>query len=318
MNEEHTKADRQLRWVADAYEQAQGSRIRVGEQIRAVLQGRDETWHVGEEWLEDDIEAEVVLKDILRAETMGPVPLLGRTYLRFGTEEKELQKEMEATLTLHPVFPWLNRVRGMGKTLSCKILARLDPTMADTPSAFAMYCGLATVPGEKWRCASCGKERIWPVGTNVTGNHQTLEGKKCKDLMVMVAGPDNGIRAAMPTGYKSSYIDKETGEEKERRAYDAYAKKIMWQIATSFVKCGGPYEQFFRKERAKLDRERPGWAKAGKHFTALRKTEKLFLSHLWLVWREALGLPITEPYAHGQLGHTSTPISPWDMVEEEE
>ncbi len=52
------------------------------------------------------------------------------------------------------------------------------------------------------------------------------------------------------------------------------------------------------------------------HMQAMRKMIKLFLSHLWLVWREAEGLPITEPYAYSVLGHTKHDyIGPWEMVE---
>ena len=64
-----------------------------------------------------------------------------------------------------------------------------------------------------------------------------------------------------------------------------------------------------------LEVERPGWADGRKHLTALRAAEKLFLSHLWQVWRTALGLPVGEPYAHGELGHEiQTRIEPWSMV----
>jgi hypothetical protein len=78
--------------------------------------------------------------------------------------------------------------------------------------------------------------------------------------------------------------------------YDRRAKQVCYLIGTAFLKAGGPYEEFYRRQRAKLDVERPGWATVRKHLTCLRKTEKLFLSHLWLVWREAVGLPITLPY----------------------
>ena len=50
------------------------------------------------------------------------------------------------------------------------------------------------------------------------------------------------------------------------------------------------------------------------HGMALRKMIKLFLSNLWLVWREALKLPITKPYAHEKLGHTHI-INAWDMCD---
>lgn len=36
---------------------------------------------------------------------------------------------------------------------------------------------------------------------------------------------------------------------------------------------------------------------------AKRKTVKLFLAHLWQVWREIEGLPVTKPYANTILGH---------------
>lgn len=46
---------------------------------------------------------------------------------------------------------------------------------------------------------------------------------------------------------------------------------------------------------------------------AKRKTIRLWLDLLWVVWREALGLPIRTPYAVEYLGHH--PINPWEMVD---
>jgi len=42
-------------------------------------------------------------------------------------------------------------------------------------------------------------------------------------------------------------------------------------------------------------------------------TEKLFLAHLWLVWREQLGLPVTAPYADSRDDVVPAP-RPWAMV----
>ncbi len=42
---------------------------------------------------------------------------------------------------------------------------------------------------------------------------------------------------------------------------------------------------------------------AHRHSRALRKTEKLFLQHLWLTWRELSGLPTSKPWAFGPGGH---------------
>ncbi|MBA7714654.1 hypothetical protein ES703_123684 [subsurface metagenome] len=65
----------------------------------------------------------------------------------------------------------------------------------------------------------------------------------------------------------------------------------------------------------KLREEPPGVIWLG-HLDAMatRKMIQLFLACLWLVWREAEGLPITKPYAIEKLGHTKA-ISPWEMVD---
>jgi hypothetical protein len=101
----------------------------------------------------------------------------------------------------------------------------------------------------------------------------------------------------------------------ERAAYDRQAKKICYLVGTSFLRAGGRYEQLYRRERAELDLSRPGWAEGRKHLTALRKMEKVFLSHLFIVWREALGLPVTLPYAQAHAGHTER-SGPWEMVDD--
>ena len=46
---------------------------------------------------------------------------------------------------------------------------------------------------------------------------------------------------------------------------------------------------------------------------AMREMAKDFTLCLWLVWREAEGLPVTEPYKVVKLGHR--PIDPWKMVD---
>lgn len=319
--ETETKNPKVLRFLADQYEQSQRVRIETGERIRAVLQGRDETWGTNGEWLEQD--PDVVLRNIKDGDTVGPVAILGRTYRRYALEEDEMRKEMMLVLQHHPAWPWLKKVKGIGPTLACKILARLDPELAPHVSSFWAYCGLATVPGVMYRCPECGLERTFPQSYNVTGKHKEkktggavedggnedafgeMKGKNCPSLLQRVAGPEDGIRAAQPKPARGS-----------KAPYDQYAKKIMYLIGTSFLKAGGRYEQVYRTERAKLERERPGWADGRKHLTALRKVEKLFLSHLWEVWRKAIDLPVTTTYAEGILNHEGH-IDPWEMVEPE-
>ncbi len=297
-----TETQMDLRWLADSYEQAQSVRKATGERIRAVLQGRDTTW--GEHASEDD--PTTVLTLIAKGDELGPVPILGRTYHRHKHEEDELRKEMNTALLAHPAWPWMGRVKGIGPTLGAKVLARLDPQLADHASSFWAYCGLGTVPGERYRCETCTLVRTWPVGYDVTGKHKALgKERACKGALVLVAGPDDGVRTAQPSPSRG-----------QKSPYDQYAKKVMYLVGCSFLKAGeGPYESHYRKHRARLETERPGWADGRKHLTALRITEKLFLSHLWQVWREALGLEVSDPYVLAEMGHTGM-IDPWSMVEE--
>lgn len=44
------------------------------------------------------------------------------------------------------------------------------------------------------------------------------------------------------------------------------------------------------------------------HHRARRRMIKIFLAHLWEVWRVAEGLPVTPPYAQSALGHTIYPV----------
>jgi len=294
---------RELRFLADHYEQNQTLRKAVEERLRAVLQGRDETWDTDIEPTDEDVTAE--LHAIRDGVDVGPVPILGRSYRRYWVEERETFNDMMDAWKSHPVYDWINNVRGIGPTLGCKILARLDPERAPHASSFWSYCGLSTVPGFKYRCDNCGREHGYPPSYTVNESHNRPGAKKKCDGKMLKVGE---CRVAMPKGYTIPGPD-----GSPRRPYDAYAKSMMYNVAVSFMKCGGPYEEIYRKARAYYEVERPGWDKGRKHAAALRKAEKLFLSHLWEVWRTALGLSVGEPYVVAELGHQK--IDPWEMAE---
>jgi hypothetical protein len=87
---------RDLRWIADAYDQAQRVRLQAGERIRAIAQGRDP--RLGGEVAQDGDE---LLRAIRTGDSDGPVPLLARTYRRHWEEEQELRVAMEQALGSH-------------------------------------------------------------------------------------------------------------------------------------------------------------------------------------------------------------------------
>ena len=69
-------------------------------------------------------------------------------------------------------------------------------------------------------------------------------------------------------------------------------------------------------EKLSLKVEPPGFLFSGHlHLKAMREMMQDFNLCMWLVWRQALGLPITEPYSVAKLNHK--PIDPWKMVDRE-
>lgn len=89
-------------------------------------------------------------------------------------------------------------------------------------------------------------------------------------------------------------------------------KSLCHAIGSSLLRANSAYARQYRAERARLEQTRSDWAPQRKHLTSLRKMEKLFLAHLWLVWREALDLPVTEPHENDPRAQTR----PWDMVQQ--
>ena len=114
---------------------------------------------------------------------------------------------------------------------------------------------------------------------------------------------------------------KERNKKGEKSHYNRRLAAICWNISEQFVKQQTPvYAEIYYEEKAYLRRIHPEPVDTGRknskggplinytnmhlHNMAKRKAVKIFLSHLWAVWREAQGLPVTEPYAMQILNHT--------------
>jgi hypothetical protein len=95
----------------------------------------------------------------------------------------------------------------------------------------------------------------------------------------------------------------------EKLVYNKKAKAIMHLIGVQLLR-KGPYRQIYENAREKYETEQrfddsgKEWTKGHYHMAALRKVKKLFLAHLWEVWRELEGLPIRPAYILEHGGHT--------------
>jgi hypothetical protein len=191
---------------------------------------------------------------------------------------------MEEALRGHEVWPWLSQLRGIGVTLAARLLARLDIRRAPTPSSFWSYCGLATVPARIYQCVACGVTSVAASGRSTRNRHRTPDGEFCSGPLseIEASGP---VRVAQPGPRRG-----------EVAAYDRQAKKLCYLIGVSFLRSRSVYRAVYDRERSRLERERADWPKGRQHLAALRKMEKVFLSHLWAKWAEAAGIPDVRPY----------------------
>ena len=289
---------RDLKWIAAAFESAQAQRLRTGEQIRALVQSRAN----GNRPVGPSDEIEALLARIRAGSSPAPLAALGDAYRRQWSEERDLLRLMSERIARHPAWPWLERVRGIGPSLAARLLARLEIDRAPTPSSFWSYCGLATVAAEVYRCAQCGYELSLPSGRQLRPGHRVPgSGQPCPGALTLVG--DGVRRVAQPRPTRG-----------ENAPYDREAKKLCYLIGISFVRQGDAYKRYYNEQRARLDVAKPEWIPRRRHLTALRMTEKLFLAHLWLVWREQLGLPVTAPYSDPRDDAPPAP-RPWTMVD---
>lgn len=103
----------------------------------------------------------------------------------------------------------------------------------------------------------------------------------------------------------------------EKAHFSRGAKQASFQALDQFIRQQTPlYSDIYYQEKARLREQHPEPEKAEKgpfkmaytdahiHRMACRKMVKIFLSHLWQVWREAEGLPVTLPYAMQIMNHT--------------
>ena len=84
--------------------------------------------------------------------------------------------------------------------------------------------------------------------------------------------------------------------------YNKRLKTSCYKVGSSFLKSNSPYRQIYDNAKEYYENNRD-WTKLHRHNAAMRKMIKVWLSHLWEVWRKLEGLPTRNIYAEGKLGH---------------
>ena len=108
--------------------------------------------------------------------------------------------------------------------------------------------------------------------------------------------------------YAGYGLDKEGNRERptkgEKLHYNTRLKTNCYLVGVSFLRSSSPYRRIYDEAKEYYAAERLDWTKAHVHNASLRKMIKVFLSHLWLVWRELEGLPTGDPYIIGKGAHS--------------
>lgn len=77
--------------------------------------------------------------------------------------------------------------------------------------------------------------------------------------------------------------------------FNTRLKGVMGQTGSLLIRKSNPYRPIY-DEAVAYYQENRDWSDGHVHYAALRKVIKLFLSHLWVRWRELEGLPVSDPY----------------------
>ncbi|KKM81676.1 hypothetical protein LCGC14_1327320 [marine sediment metagenome] len=207
--------------------------------------------------------------------------------------EHEYEKIIWREIKGMPIIDrWLIRIRGIGPRLGGLLVANiLDIERFATVSKLWAYCGLHVIDGKAAKRRK-GEKCNWSQELKTTA-------WKIGQSFLKVGGP---YRELYDT-YRQYLITRELGNGSIIWKGDEKNREVAFAPKALAVKDLKP---------PKL----PEWTLGRIHNMATRRTVKIFLSHLWQVWREIEGLPVGGPFVKERLGHESM-IDPWKMIEVE-
>jgi hypothetical protein len=106
----------------------------------------------------------------------------------------------------------------------------------------------------------------------------------------------------------------------EKSPYNRRLKSVCYLVVEQFIRQQTPvYVDIYYAEKERQRRLHPEAIKENDkwkfndghlHRRAMRYTAKRFLSHLYVKWCEAEGLPVPKPYVEAILGHTNIDKAP--------
>lgn len=257
-----------------------------------------------------------------------------------------IKKRLNADIQNYPIFSeYLTKIQGIGSVISAGLVANIgDISKFDTISKLWVYAGLGF---NKWcpECKAPTyveveyEDREKKVKT--TKRFKPFEKcNHCKEKIDKLIIEENKLEEKLEGKDKDSKKYEEVKKERLRMEkiyndgtepliqkrmkgyqsnWNARLKVLCWKIGESFVKQKAQksgYRRIYEQVRATDTGFHPkkvvtdGKTKYNDghmYNRAIRKTAKIFLSHLWMTWRKMEKLEVKEPYVAKVLGHDIIP-----------
>jgi len=261
-------------------------------------------------------------------------------------------ERLAALIVDHPTWPWASRILGVGKENYPKVVGSIEKFARYYDIGNPMIPPYVNRDPQHYLKVEAGKvvekEGIW-----VEGIERLATVSKLYKYRGVNVDPETGETPKRRAGHKLSFnaelkmahyrldtsLLRATGiwyyggkEDGCSPGYLGYRDRITERKEAKGVKIvSTPTERMCLNcnievkakktlycpncgEKLTLKNEPPGYLFMGHlHMMALREMSKDFDICMWLVWREALGLPVTQAYKVVKLDHK--PIDPWKMVD---
>lgn len=201
---------------------------------------------------------------------------------------------------------------------------------ADTISSLWRYAGLAIFPDgtiQKWRKGEKLdynpelKTACWHVATSILKSGLRKKCLTCGELLssskVDSHKCSNAEFVTVATSrYAQYYLN--VKEEEYKKVVNKGIKVIQSSDVKSCNSCGAEitpkYVKYCPSCNSKLFNDDSVIYEGRIHNRALRKMLRLFLAHLWIVWREKLGLEVTKPRSVDRVDPPEY-LDPWLMID---
>jgi hypothetical protein len=223
--------------------------------------------------------------------------------------EKDFERRVLDAVSKLPIMKWFKEVSGIGPRLSGSLAACVqDIENFATISKLWAYMGMAVIP----ICTKCNKiayrgkarikfcrrqaERRWDVYSR-SEKYQTLKKKgkaQSQEEFIFEATTTTNIKLCQHA--EDEYEVRDHAPQKKYYGglllnYSPFAKTTSWKIAVQFVKQGKFYRGIYDYHKARyVERHEGDYTAAHVELMAKRATVKLFLSHMFEMWRKSLNL----------------------------